>query len=177
MTYQQEDKELLKYFIAHHVEFQLIMNDRNEREYLDIMLEYLNWADKFQIITNLALLNLPGDPRYNILRTAPNNYKSITIRLSDLKLFVNSELQDDLFCGGQYVLRNNKIVDIIPYNVSGFITLVDVRHNFLPKCFLCNIKENCQGFNFKSSFDAFGEPLIPEKDFCKRMKAQYGTTN
>lgn len=177
MTYQQEDKELLKYFIAQHQEFQIIMNNRNERNNLDILLEYLTWAKKIQIITNLALPNLSGDPRYNILRTAPNNYKSITIRLSDLKLFVNSELQDNLFCGGQYISKNNKIVDIIPHNVSGFMTLIDARKKFLPKCSSCKIESQCIGFNFKSSFDAFGEPLIPEKDFCKRMKAQYGTIN
>lgn len=241
-NYENENKELLKYFISQHHRLKLIVEPEDE-DNLNALIDYIGeGAQEIELVTThlVDVLNLlPHNnyytsiqplsilkqgiknihlkiifpeqftktqleycllQKYEILSEYPNkelekyykpfylppktfdkkiadkeiqwyqDYGSITIRVSDLKLFAAPDFQEELFCGGQYITENNKIIDLVPFNPIGFIALIDIRKNKYPLCYHCSVKNFCPKESLNQGFQTFGEVFIPRKEFCQIFK-------
>lgn len=239
MNYQQENKELLYYFISQHKKLRLIV-EPEDIDNLNALIQYIGTgAEEIELIThNLPKVLKIFEPltaissiqsldilkynlknihlkvifpnkfsklqleyciinKYEILSKYPNfeleqyykpkyliptignqiinknvdwyneDFNKITIRVKDLKIFASPKIQDDLFSGGQYIIKNNKIVDLEPHNLSVFMTMVDMRHCKYPKCCVCKMVDQCPGDDIKLALESTGELFFPRKEFCK----------
>ena len=143
--YMSENAELLSYFIKENFDRIALIIKPGDENNLNLLIKYL--GGKYPAATK------PG----------------IIIRVKDLKIFPSKDLQLDLFCAGQFIVKNNQIIGIIPHNVIMLIVLNEVRRDQYPLCCYCN---KCNGDNWLDMYNASGEIFMPRPEFCSQYQGE-----
>lgn len=170
-------------FLKHMIEVRLQMCD-NSIDQLARNLWYPSDRDGVKFEGDLPKLKT-YDP---ILLTCAHDFNSgafndqitcsmqsiLMVRLSDLTLPICHRLTYPQFIGGKYQLDDNKerIIDILPENVSTYISAKTMKVNCAPKCITCHANELCLKGCLGSQFETNGEYVVPIDSVCNLEKAK-----
>ena len=99
----------------------------------------------------------------------------IHIRLADLAIVPCHRLAYDQLIGGWFETdaNGNLTGEIIPHNVTSFISMFTMNPNVAPKCVTCPIKYMCIKGCLGSQYEATGEYLHPVDNVCKLFTAKW----
>lgn len=95
------------------------------------------------------------------------------IVLGDLAIVPCHRTAYEQFRGGYFKIENDKIVDIIPKNVTLFIASKSTSIVPLPKCFRCPHRRVCIRGCFGAQYEYCGEMFLPIPDVCKLLQTKY----
>lgn len=106
----------------------------------------------------------------------------LCINLSNLEVVPCHRLTYPQFTGFKFECSENQIVDLIPKNMSGFLTTVLHGENSRPKCASCIFQllchKGCLGAQYESSGELF-QPAISvcelSQSYCKFLIEKYHT--
>ncbi len=149
----------------------------------------------------LAYHLFKGDGENNTLKRSSNNYDfllipeyvkhptfanrnegmgcglqtSLMINCTNLSLVPCHRLTYSQFTGCYFKTnkKNNKIIDIIPHNISGFINIHTHKLHNQPICHSCEINSICFHGCLGSQFEHSGEIMLPIPQVCNLFKQKF----
>ena len=71
------------------------------------------------------------------------------------------------FIAGYFKIEDNKIIDIIPHNISTYATILFTKNNVLPGCSSCIYRDLCVKGCLGAQYEYSGEVMSPIPDVCK----------
>ena len=95
---------------------------------------------------------------------------SLYIRMGDLSIVPCHRLSYDLFNYGKFEVNNDKIVNIVPGNISLMTAIYSMKGSNLPLCESCNIKRFCPKGCLGSQYEISKEPFLPNESVCNMYK-------
>lgn len=125
-------------------------------------------------------------PFYDICQLTPEGLTSrddigcsmaavLRINLADLSLPICHRLTYPQFIGGQFQIEDNKIIGIIPKNVSGYLQIRTLSPRFFPKCHSCNYELVCMKGCLGAQYEYSGELFNPIPAVCKLEQVKTDT--
>lgn len=96
------------------------------------------------------------------------------VNIGNLELSPCHRLTYHQFRGGKFIVDNDKIVDIIPKNVFGFINTVTTPAGALPQCEKCLYGHICTKGCLGAQYEATGELFQPCLTVCDLLKTYHG---
>lgn len=98
---------------------------------------------------------------------------TFTIRVGDLAIVPCHRTCYNQYIAGFFDVKDNKIIDLIPYNVSMYITALTLNINTLPKCSSCDINKYCAKGCFGAQYEATNDLFHPCETVCNLFKAKF----
>lgn len=93
------------------------------------------------------------------------------VNMADLSLVPCHRLTYHQFRGGNFIVENDKIVGLQAKNATGFLNIIMLPGDALPKCANCIYTTICHRGCFGAQFEASGEVFLPALSVCELMKA------
>ena len=102
----------------------------------------------------------------NVLNCSIGN--ALSINCKNLTLPVCCGLQHQIFTGGQFIIQNNKIIDIKALDgIHGYLNQKLTNHFYQLKCVACEDKYFCPKGCHSLQFDFNVEPYFPVAQICQ----------
>lgn len=114
-----------------------------------------------------------GDDVFTRDRMPCSIQDQLQLYLGDMSIVPCHRTSYKHFRGGYFVIEDNKIVDIAPYNVSTFITFQSAGPNHFPLCSECEWRDTCIKGCLGSQYEYSGELYLPIPSVCNLLKAKY----
>lgn len=99
--------------------------------------------------------------------------ETFSIRVGDLAIVPCHRTCYNHYIAGFFDVQNNQIVDIIPFNVSMYITLLTLNVNTLPGCATCSISKYCAKGCLGSQYETTNDLFHPCLSVCNLFKAKF----
>lgn len=95
------------------------------------------------------------------------------VSLADLSLSICHRLTYKQFLGGWFKTNEeNKIIDLIPNNVTSLISAKTMKVNYAPQCITCFANKVCLKGCLGAQYEVHGEYLMPIESVCNLEKAK-----
>ena len=100
----------------------------------------------------------------------------ICVNCADLRLTPCHRLAYPALSGGNFIVKDNKIVDLEPSeNINGFIHLTDYNTTDKPRCVSCPINRVCIKGCVGAQYEYFRDPFFPIPNICTLLEIKYRT--
>lgn len=120
-----------------------------------------------------------GPRNYNILSLIGSGktngcaiHRNLSVRLGDLTIVPCHRLSYDKFNYGQFVIKNNKIVDIKANNIQLPAKILMGSTEIMHGCDSCIYNKVCTRGCFGSQYETTGDPLLPCPTVCDLFKSK-----
>lgn len=98
----------------------------------------------------------------------------VCINVANFALVPCHRLNYRQFRGGYFIVDDdNKIIDVEPYNIGGYLNMVLMPASSMPNCATCDYNTICHKGCIGSQYEASGEPFLTCRSVCKLMKKWY----
>ena len=97
----------------------------------------------------------------------------LCIRMGDLSVPVCHRLAYDELILGKFNVINNEIIDFEPANTGRLLLKTGLKKSCFPHCENCKFQGVCIGHCLGASYEEYGNPLVPQYEVCKMLKAKY----
>lgn len=97
---------------------------------------------------------------------------TLMIRLGDLSIGLCHRLFYNDLLIGNFIINNNKIIDIEEQHVELQIIKDHMKFSCLPHCEQCLLNNICPGFCLGNSYENYKNFLVPTKETCMLQKAK-----
>ena len=96
------------------------------------------------------------------------------LNMGNLEMSPCHRLTYHQFRGGRFIHENDKITDVEPENVFGFINIVTAPADAIPQCERCMYRHICTRGCLGAQFEATGEVFQPCVTVCDLFKTYFG---
>lgn len=169
------------YFLNHMLEDQMSKLSKTELAILAFGLgnpdtydnvNKLNYQEFDQsIIRGQNPLIFPDVKDHNKMSCALQN--TLSIRIGDLAIVPCHRTCYNHYIAGFFDVKDNQIVDIIPFNISMYITLLTLNVNTTPKCTTCSINKYCAKGCIGAQYESTNDLFHPCPSVCDLFKAKF----
>ena len=98
---------------------------------------------------------------------------NLTIRVGDLAIVPCHRTCYNQYIAGFFETQNDQIIDIIPFNVSMYISILTLNVNTQPQCATCAINKYCIKGCLGAQFETTNDLFHPCKTVCQLFKAKF----
>jgi len=91
---------------------------------------------------------------------------TLFVKMSDLTCNSCHRLSYDALNGFKFVVKDDKIIDIEPLNITFYMATLTFEHKALPYCENCLIKHLCSGGCPGAQFESVGDAFTPIPSVC-----------
>lgn len=170
-TWDYNDIQKLLEFLNYYIDNTFInIFNSNKKEFLKYILkidDYRYWQSQLiQIKDNGVFVNEDRIP-CSIQQT-------LCVRAGDLSIGLCHRLFYDELILGNFIVEDNKIIDIDVNNVSLQIMKDHIKRSCMPICEKCSLVNLCPGPCLGNAYENFKNPLVPPEEVCNMFKAKYG---
>lgn len=159
-------------FLEHIIQWRLSLVNNNIEKFAK-SLYYDEQHDPQQQIPDYDIIRIKAFAGSNVERLGCGLQRDIILNIQNLTIVPCHRLAYKQFLGGKFITdENNLIIDVIPYNISQYLTLKYFKQQVLPKCESCENKYFCLRGCIGSQYEYSGELYYPIPCVCKLFKAK-----
>lgn len=121
-----------------------------------------------EIINDLIHFNINNPRDMSHLQCSINSCTAINV--NNLTLVPCHRLTYEVFQGGSFVVKDNKIIDIEPFNVTTYLMTKMAKADSFPVCTNCDHNFLCDRGCLGAQFESSGELFLPIESVCQLRK-------
>ena len=122
------------------------------------------------IISDLIHFNIKNAREMSHLQCSVNSCTAINV--SNLTFPPCHRLAYELFQGGKFIVKDDKIIDIEPFNVTTYLMTKMAKADTFPLCSECEHNMICDKGCLGAQFESSGELFLPIESVCHLIKEQ-----